>query len=221
MAIPVEEATQMFAAVDADDAETMRRLISKRADIVDAQREDGLSLVLYAMYHGKWELVDILAPIHPGLDVFESAALGRHERVRHLVTTNPRLLAKRSSDGWTALHLAAFFGQIDAVRVLIDKGANVNARSENDLANCPLHAAAAGRHFAACELLVANGADVDAKQHGGHTALMAAAQHGDRGLAEMFIKRGASRLPANDEGRTASSIAEEHGHEELAAFLRP
>ena len=220
MAIPVEQVEAMFAAVDADDGEAIRGLISRRADVVDAQRaSDGLSVLLYAMYRGKWELVDLIAPVHPGLDIFESAALGRASRVKHLTTTNPDLLSKRSPDGWTALHLAAFFGQIDSVRTLIDKGANVDARSENHLANCPLHAAAANRHLLVCELLIANGGDVNAQQHGGYTPLMAAGQHGDRGLAELFMRRGARRDIRSEDGKTAGLIAAEHGHAELAAFL--
>ena len=157
MAIPQVQIDAMFAAVDAGDAEAIRTLIRNRVDIVDAQRPDGLSVLLHAMYLGKWELVDIIAPIHPGLDVFESAALGRASRIKHLTTTNILLLGKRTPDGWTALHLAAFFGQIEAARMLIDKGADVNARSENEMANCPLHSAAAGDHYMVCELLIANG----------------------------------------------------------------
>ena len=221
MAIPPAQTEAIFAAVDAGDAEAIRDLISKRADIVDAQRpSDQLSVLLYAMYQGKWELVDLIAPIHPGLDIFESAALGRDARIKHLTTTNPRLLEKHSSDGWTALHLAAFFGQIGAARILIEKGADVNARSDNAMANCPLHSAAAGDHFTVCDLLLANGADVDATQRGGFTPLMAAAQHGDRGLAELFLRRGASKPPQSDAGKTAADYAAEGGHEEITALLR-
>jgi ankyrin repeat protein len=221
MAIPAAETEAIFAAVEAGDGDTVRHMVQKRADIVDAQRaSDGLSLLLHAMYLGKWEMVDLIAPIHPGLDVFESAALGREKRVRHLTTTNYRLLAKTSPDGWTALHLAAFFGQIETTRVLIDQGANVNAVSENEMRNRPLHAAAAGRHFAVCELLIGNGADIDARQSGGYTALMEAALHGDRGLVELFIRRGASRDLRSDEGKTAADIAAEHGHDDVAGLLR-
>jgi ankyrin repeat protein len=221
MAIPVEETEAIFQAVDDGDASRIRGMIQRRADIVDAQRSsDGLSVLLYAMYQGKWELVDLIAPIHPGLDIFESSALGREGRIRHLTTTNAKLCAKRSPDGWTALHLAAFFGQINAARVLIEQGADVNARSRNDLDACPLHSAAAGRHFAVCELLIADGADIDAKQHGGFTALMASAQNGDRGLAELLVKRGATRSITNDAGQKAAAIAAAAGYVELAAFLR-
>src|SRR5215203_4358673 len=106
ISIPVEEARRIFAAVEAGDSGLVRAMIRTRPDIVDAQRpSDNLSLVLYAMYLGRWELVDIIAPIHPGLDVFESAALGREKRVAHLTQTNPRLLQAYSADGLTALHL--------------------------------------------------------------------------------------------------------------------
>lgn len=220
MALPVDECEAMFAAVDSDDGEAIRALVRQRADIVDAQRSDGLSVLLYAMYLGKWELVDLIAPIHPGLDIFESAALGRDARLKHLVATNPMLLTRRSADGWTALHLAAFFGQINAARALIEKGAEVDARSDNTQRNCPLHSAAAGRHFAICELLISSGADVDATQAGGFTPLMAAAQHGDQGLVDLFLRRGADRSLRNDAGKTASALAAEAGDPGLAAFLR-
>ena len=219
MAIPQVQIDAMFAAVDAGDAEAIRTLIRNRVDIVDAQRMDGLSVLLHAMYLGKWELVDIIAPIHPGLDVFESAALGRASRIKHLTTTNILLLGKRTPDGWTALHLAAFFGQIEAARMLIDKGADVNARSENEMANCPLHSAAAGDHYMVCELLIANGADVNATQEGGFTALMEAATHGDRGLCELLLRRGSNRTMKSAAGKTAAELAAEAGHEELAGTL--
>ncbi len=222
MAIPVVQVEAIFTAVENDDAAGLRHLIQNRADIVDAQRpSDGLSVLLYAMYLGKWEMVDLIAPFHPGLDIFESAALGRENRIKHLVTTNPLLLAKHSPDGWTALHLAAFFGQLNASRVLIERGADANARSENELANCPLHSAAAGRHYSVCELLISSAAEVNARQRGGYTALMAAAQHGDRGLGELFIKRGADRAIRDEAGKTAADMAAEHGHTEMAAFLSP
>lgn len=220
MALPVDECEAMFAAVEAGDAGAIRDLVRKRADIVDAQRADGLSVLLYAIYLGKWELVDLIAPVHPGLDIFESAALGRAERLEHLATTNPRLLAAHSADGWTALHLAAFLGQIDAARTLIKKGADVAARSTNGQHNCPLHSAAAGRHFAVCELLLASGADVNSRQSGGYTPLMAAAQHGDQGLIDLLLRRGADRGARNDDGKTAAALAAEAGHGAVAATLR-
>ena len=62
-------------------------------------------------------------------------------------------------DGWTPLHLAAFFGHLDAARALIDAGADIDAFSRNGLTNTPLHAATAGRHGDVALLLVEHGAD--------------------------------------------------------------
>ena len=55
----------------------------------------------------------------------------------------------------------------------------------------PLHSAAAGRHIEVCRVLVAAGADVNARQHGGFTPLHEAAQHGDIELVELLLSAGA------------------------------
>ena len=49
-----------------------------------------------------------------------------------------------SAGGWTALHLAAHYGQPEVVRLLLAAGADVDALAENGEANTPLMAAVAG-----------------------------------------------------------------------------
>jgi ankyrin repeat protein len=104
--------------------------------------------------------------------------------------------------------------------MLLDRGAPVDARSTNAMANTALHAALAGRHPAVAALLLARGADVNARQRGGFTALQAAAQHGDAELATLLLQGGADPSLATDDGRTTLSIATEHGHAEVADLLR-
>ena len=106
-----------------------------------------------------------------------------------------------STDGFTALHFAAFFGKVEAARTLLDAGAVVNAYSVNELQVQPLHSAAAGRHHEVCRVLIAAGADVNATQRHEFTPLHAAAKHGDAELVELFLSAGADPTGPDRSGR--------------------
>src|SRR5258708_33595158 len=135
--------------------------------------------------------VDALIAADPSLAIFAAAILGDNPRLEKLLAGDPALISAVSSDGWTPLHLAAHFGKLDAARMLLDKGAEVNARSTNAMENCALHAAAAGRSAAVVKLLLDHGASVNARQHVGWTAIHAAAQSGDLEMARTLAASGA------------------------------
>ena len=114
-------------------------------------------------------ITDALLAVDPELDVFEASTLGYVDRLRERLEEDPAGRRAYSPDGFTPLHLAAFFGKHEVARILLDAGASVAAYTTNDLANQPLHAAAAGRQIELSRELVAAGADVNATQHGGYT----------------------------------------------------
>jgi ankyrin repeat protein len=68
-------------------------------------------------------------------------------------------------------------------------------------------------------MLLDHGADVDARQQAGWTALHAAAQHGDTDLAELLLSRGADPRLRSDEGKDAMDLARANGHAALAERL--
>src|SRR5262249_28791011 len=103
------------------------------------------SAILAAMYEGDTDALAALLATRPELDVFEAAAVGDGPRIRVLVRARPALVTAVSGDGWTALHLAAYFGQGEAVERLLAAGADPRAPSRNPLANTPPHAARPGR----------------------------------------------------------------------------
>src|SRR6188768_1058682 len=113
--------------------------------------------------------VDALVAADPTLAIFAASMLGDTARLESLLTANRSLVSAVSSDGWTPLHLAAFFGNIEAARLLLNKGAAVKTRSTNAMKNLPLHAAAAGRHTEIVKLLLEFGTPASAQQHGGWT----------------------------------------------------
>src|SRR5919204_2389995 len=101
-----------------------------------------MSDVLQAIYRGDREEAERLASGRE-LDVFEAAALGRAERLRELLDTDPSLANAWAEDGFQPLGLASFFGHVDAARLLVERGAEVNSASRNQMKVMPLHSAAA------------------------------------------------------------------------------
>jgi len=179
------------------------------------------SAILAAMYEGNTDALAALLAARPELDVFEAAAVGDAARIRHLVRARPPLVEAVSGDGWTALHLAAYFGQGEAVERLLAAGADPRAPSRNRLANTPLHAALAGRaNVRIITALLARGADVEIPASGGYRPLHLAAARGDVGIIDMLLVRGARVGVRAEDGRTPLAIAEEHGHTAAARRLR-
>jgi ankyrin repeat protein len=167
------------------------------------------SKVMEALYEGRTEEAQALAAARSDLDVFEAAALGDGDRLRALLDEDPELATSWSDDGFTPLHFAAFFGHPEAARLLVERGADLEARSTNEqfaLDAAPLHSASAAGHVEACRVLLNAGADVNAVQHGGYTALLDAAANGNDELVELLLERGADRTARLDDGRTFDDL---------------
>ena len=207
-------------AVDAGDLDTVTVALAADPALASARGEDGVSALLHARYRGHRDVLDALLAADPEMDVFDAAALGHVDRLRHRLDEDPQRATSLSADGFTALHLAAFFGKAEAARILLAAGASVRAYGTNDFANQPLHAAAAGRHVEVCRVLLAAGAEVAATQHGGYTPLHEAAASGDVDLVELFLSAGADATAVTNDGRTPQELAETAGHHDLARRLR-
>ncbi len=210
----------LIEAVRAGDAAAVSASLARDPSIADARDADGVSALMLARYRFDREVSDALLAVDPDLDVFEAATLGYVDRLRERLEEDPAAVSAFSTDGFTALHFAAFFGKAEAARVLLEAGAAPDRFTRNDLANQPLHAAAAGRHLEACRVLLAAGADVNARQHGGYTPLHEAAEHGDVEMVELFLSAEADPAATDDRGMTPADLAEAAGHHDVAARLR-
>ncbi len=211
---------QALAAVNEGDLDELRRLAAEDPTVAEARAETGVSILLEACYRKRGDMAEaLLAVRRTPLDVFEAAALDRVERLEEILESEPDALGTWSADGFTPLHLAAFFGHSRSTRLLLTRGGEVDAVARNPMKVRPLHAAmVVGARDVIVALLVA-GADPNARQQAGFTPLQAAAHRGATELAELLLSHGADPAAVNDAGKTALDIATADGHTETAALL--
>lgn len=210
---------QFHEQVKHGDLAQVRSALTEDRSLLDATNASGQSAFLLAKYYHQDAVADYLLSLSPKLDVFNACVAGRIAAVLAEIDRDSSLLKSHSSDGWTPLHLAGFFGHTDLAACLIERGADVNARSTNGLNNTPLHAAAAGGHTQVVALLLENGADVNARQEGGWTALHAAAQSGNRPMVEVLLTSGADAGVRAANNQLPLDLALSRGHGDLAALL--
>ena len=210
----------IFDAIESGDVDRVRQLVAADPSVASARGEDGISAVLQARYRFHLDIVDALLAAEPELDVFEAAALGRTDRLRTLLDAEPELVHAWSPDGFTPLHLAAFFGNEDGARLLLERSASPHAIARNPLGVQPLHSAAAGSHAGIVRALLEAGADPNARQERGGVPLFASAQNGDAESAELLLRHGADPSLTSADGETAADFAAEAGHADLAQSLR-
>jgi RNA polymerase sigma factor (sigma-70 family) len=94
-------------------------------------------------------------------------------------------------DGWTPLHLAAHYGHLEIVKLLVERGAEIEAVSRNSIGNTPLSAAAFGNRFDVVNYLLDRGARIEAPNAHGKTALDRATESGHTRMAELLRSRSA------------------------------
>ena len=156
-----------------------------------------MSDLLQALYRGENEQVEKLLAVDPELDVFEAAAFGRDDRLRELLDEDPSRANAFGDDGFHPLGLACFFGHPEAARLLLERGADVNALSTNEhVQTAAIHASAAAAgdeatRYELVKLALEHGADPNLRQGGGFRAIDAARQNGDSRVEQSLFEHGA------------------------------
>jgi len=216
---PAERVQHLIRAVRDGQTGAVQRLVDSDPALVGARDEAGVSAILLALYHGHPDIAQWLAARRRNLDVFEAAAVGEPQQLETLLLADPSLAAARSPDGFTALALAGFFGQISAVRTLLAHGADVNAVSHNAARYTALTGAVAAGQTAVVRELLQACADPNYRYGPGLTPLHVAAANGTVDIVQMLLEAGATPEAATDEGKTALDPAREKGHAAVVEML--
>jgi len=215
--------TVFIDAIKKGDSDQIDSLLATDPSLAAERDDNGVSLVLLALYHGKPQLAAAIASQKESLDLFEACALGRNSRVIELLDEDADAVHSFTPDGFPLLGYAAFFGRTELARLLIDRGADVNVEANNPMKVHPLHSGVAFHDpevaLETARLLLDAGAEPNAEQQMGYTALQSAALHGNRPLVDLLIDRGADKSRKSEDGKSSGDMARQGGYEELAEFL--
>ena len=189
------------------------------------------SPLYYAALCGFHDLVEHLVTKHPqdvnadgGYYVrpLVAALAGKHFRTADLLRHKGANLNVRAEYERNPLHVAAFSGNFDVVRILIEYDpAYINARDSGGWT--PLFGASRGRYFkdgSVLRLLLEHGADINVQDRGGRTPLHWASSDGALEVVRLLLGHGANVEVKNNYGHTALQEAAGYGHDEVMELLR-
>ena len=189
---------ELVAAITSDD---LPALLREHPELVAATDEHGVSALLLTLYHRKPDARDALLAAGAPVGPLEAAALG------DVAKLDGADLSVRGGDGFTPLHLAAFFGGPEAVAAILATGADPDADADNTFRVHPLHSASAVGDHASVRALLEAGANANVHQQGGFTPLHTAAHNDDATLARLLLDHGADPAAKNDAGQTPLEMA--------------
>jgi ankyrin repeat protein len=209
----------LIQAAKAGDTDEVARILAGHPVLAGGRNAAGETPLMAALYRGHRAIVDVLMQSGAPLDAFAAAATGRTAALELALRDRSDRVNAFAFDGWTPLHLAAFFGHADAVELLLGAGADVQAVSKNSLRNTPLHAAIAGGHAAVALLLIERGADVRIADAGGHTPLHIAAENGSAPVVRALLSKGADPHAVDAEDKTPLSRAVARHHTDVVDLI--
>uniref|UniRef100_A0A2R5LDL0 Poly [ADP-ribose] polymerase n=2 Tax=Ornithodoros turicata TaxID=34597 RepID=A0A2R5LDL0_9ACAR len=239
------QSTPLHFAAGYNRVSVVEHLLQQGAD-VHAKDKGGLVPLHNACSYGHYEVADLLVRHGASVNVsdlwkftplHEATAKGKYDIVKLLLKhgADPN---KKNRDGHTALDLvkegdqdvadllrgdaalldAAKKGNLARVMKLLTPE-NINCRDSQGRNSTPLHLAAGYNNFEVAELLLENGADVNAQDKGGLIPLHNASSYGHLDIAALLIKYNTVVNATDRWGFTPLHEAAQKGRTQLCALL--
>jgi ankyrin repeat protein len=212
---------ELFKAISSGREQDIRTMLATEPRRAFAKDKNGNTALLFALYMNQTPIANLILGYRKGeISIFEAAALGNDEKLRSLLSQTPSLANTFAPDGFSALHLASFFGHTSSQEILIGAGASIEAYSRNSLRATPLQSAAAARQVNTSRVLLERGANPNCKGEDGYTPLHEAAGNGQVELVRLLIKYGALISAEGDDGKTPWDVAVQQKHSEVLSLLK-
>ena len=204
-----------------EDGVRVAQLLLERGADVNTRRNDHRTPLHVASYYGNIEIVRLLldhgadpeanAEGNMGEKPLHKVSYGKYRspedgvRIAQLLLEHNADVNTRRNNRQTPLHIASYFGIVEMVRLLLDRGADPEADADGDMGSKPLHFVSHGKYRSkedgvhVAQLLLERGADVNTRRHDHRTPLHVASYSGNVEIVYLLLDHGADP-EANAEG---------------------
>uniref|UniRef100_A0A8C4HLR8 Ankyrin-2 n=1 Tax=Dicentrarchus labrax TaxID=13489 RepID=A0A8C4HLR8_DICLA len=220
--------TPLYMAAQENHLDVVRYLLENGGNQSTAT-EDGFTPLAIALQQGHNQVVSILLEndtkgkvrlpalhIAARKDDTKSAALLLQND--HNADVQSKMMVNRTTEsGFTPLHIAAHYGNVNVATLLLNRGAAVDFTARNGIT--PLHVASKRGNTNMVGLLLDRGSQIDAKTRDGLTPLHCAARSGHDTSVELLLERGAPLLARTKNGLSPLHMAAQGDHVECVKHL--
>ncbi|XP_036428139.1 ankyrin-3 isoform X26 [Colossoma macropomum] len=213
--------TPLYMAAQENHLDVVRFLLDNGSSQSIAT-EDGFTPLAVALQQGHDQVVSLLLEndtkgkvrlpaLHIAARKDDTKAAALLLQNDHNADVESKMMVNRTTEsGFTPLHIAAHYGNINVATLLLNRGAAVDFKARNDIT--PLHVASKRGNSNMVKLLLERGARIDAKTKDGLTPLHCGARSGHEQVVEMLLDRGAPILSKTKNGLSPLHMATQGDH---------